>query len=127
MKAELIKDMDTPHHRIAKGEPPVKKAGTIIVHPHAWALVRLGVAIPADKECEEKANMSREQIDAAGKIYAKAGIAHEDHDAFDQGLMTGYKPDGTRGDTWIPGPKWSEGAEQAYYDSRKEQEDDDDE
>jgi hypothetical protein len=71
MKAELLRDMDVHPARVKKGEPRVKKAGTIIVDPDAWKLVRIGVAKPADKECAERAGVSIEQIEAQGKLYVK--------------------------------------------------------
>lgn len=39
--------------------------GTIIDHPDAWKLVKLGQAEPADEECEKRADMTPEQIEAA--------------------------------------------------------------
>jgi hypothetical protein len=44
-----------------------------------------------------------------------AGIQPEDYDAYARGLMTGYKPDGKDGDTWIHGPNWTDGCEADYY------------
>jgi hypothetical protein len=127
MKAELLRDMGVHPARVKKGESHVKKAGTIIVDPDAWKLVRIGVAKPADKECAERAGVSIEQIEAQGKLYDKIGIASEDWDAFDQGLMVGYDPNGKKNATWLPGPKFTEGAEKAYYESRAEEDEDDDE
>lgn len=121
MKAELLRDMEVHPNRVKKGGPPIRPAGTIIVHPDAYKLVRLGVAKPADKECADKAGMTLEGIEAQGKLYDKIGIASEDWDAFDQGLMVGYKPDGKKNDTWLPGPKFTEGCEKAYYESRTEE------
>src|SRR5687768_17033798 len=117
MKAKLTKDMDVHPKRWKEGESPIRKEGTIIDDPDAHKLVQIGVAVPADEECEERAGMSKEKIEAARKHYDKIGIAQKDWAAFDQGLMIGYKSDGKPGDTWIPGPKWSEGAEESYYES----------
>lgn len=83
-------------------------AGTIIDHPHAWKLVKMGVAVPEDDECEKRAGMDPAQLVAAQHAQEKVrlGIAPEDYEAFDQGLMVGYEPDGE----WTPGPNFEEAA-----------------
>ena len=77
-------------------------AGTILDHPQAFLHVRLGNADPADEECEKAAGMTMEQIKTAQhhQDYVRHGIWPEDYQAFDDGLMIGYNPDGTN----IPGP-----------------------
>ena len=84
-------------------------AGTIIDHPEAWKLVKMGVAIPADDECEKRAGMNAAQLAAAQVAQEKtrAGIAPEDYEAFEQGLMVGYEPDGS----WKPGLNYEEYAQ----------------
>lgn len=104
MKCRLLRDMDcVPNDEFPDG---VKPQGTVIDHPDAWKLVRMGVASPADYECSEKADMSTTQIERAAKAYERlaAGIHPEDFSAFDAGYMTGYEQDGS----WIPGPNYAE-------------------
>lgn len=71
MKAKMISDEDGA------------KKGTIIDHPDAWKLVRLGVAEPADVECRKKAGMTPAKTEAAIAFQRKAkqGI----QDAIDAG------------------------------------------
>lgn len=38
-----------------------KPAGTVVDHPDAWLLVRLGTCRPVDAECQEKAGLTEEQ------------------------------------------------------------------
>lgn len=80
-------------------------AGTIIEHPDAYRLVRLGAAEPADEECQRAASVSPIQFQraVAAQRRAAAGIHPEDFDAFDAGEMVGYYPDGSH----IPGPNAS--------------------
>lgn len=126
MKAKLIIQMPKPPKLIRNGDSPFWDAGKVIEHPRAYRLVQQGVAVPADKECELKASMSDDRMIAAAAAYDKVskGIASEDYEAYDAGLMTGYKPDGKRGDTWQHGPNWVPGCEDEYY-SDDEDEDDD--
>jgi hypothetical protein len=82
-------------------------AGHVIDHVDAWRLVRQGVAVPADDECEKAANMTPAQHAAARRAYERVsrGIAPEDYDAFDRGEMIGYDERGH----WIPGPTYNGG------------------
>lgn len=75
--------------------------GTIIDHPDAWRLVRMGCAVPEDEECEAVANVPPEKRAAMQEHYRMValGIHPEDYEAFQAGEMEGYvdgKP--------IPGP-----------------------
>jgi hypothetical protein len=81
-------------------------AGTVIDHPDAFKLVRMGVGLPADEECEVAAGRTKAQLAQAQAAQDKVrlGIHPEDYDAYDQGLMLGYSPDGN----WIPGPNYEE-------------------
>ena len=114
MKAKLIREMDRLDHENlnANGKLTVKKvpAGTIIDHPDAFLLVRQGCAIAADDECQQKAGMTADRLKAAQYAYKRtaAGINPDDFDAYDAGLMVGYKPDGT----WELGPAADPDAEQ---------------
>ena len=132
MKAKLIRatqkiirdrDIRTGKKRMRLGVHPV---GTIINGPKAWLLCLQGVAVPADAECRRRVPMTDGQIEAAMNAYEKIdnGIQPVDYDAYDRGLMVGYKPDGKKGDEWKPGPNWTEGCEADYY-SYEEEEDDD--
>ena len=132
MKAKLIRDMPklvrvnkdgkTVMRRIADGI----RSGTVIDHPKAYFLVKQGVAEPADAECATAAGMTPETFEAAKKAYDKVskGIHPEDYEAYEQGLMVGYKPDGQRDDSWLPGPKWTAGCEADYYESKQEEDQD---
>jgi len=73
------------------------KLGTIIEHPRAVRLVQQGVALPADDECREAADMSLTDLMAAQKAYEKArlGIHPDDHPLFDAGIIAGYEGDGS--------------------------------
>ena len=77
-------------------------AETVIDHPDAWKLVRMGMAVPADEECGVAANMTEREMavvqHAQGRV--TAGIHPDDYEAYDAGLMTGYYPDGSH----RPGP-----------------------
>jgi hypothetical protein len=90
-------------------------AGTIIDHQEAWKLVQSGMAVPEDEECAKRVNMNPAQMATAQVAQEKArlGVAPEDYQAYDDGLMRGYKPDGS----WIPGPNFDE---YAWNESRKD-------
>lgn len=91
MKARLIRDTSRPNpaydkraaHEARKAgqkysvpqETPVPK-GTEIDHPDAWWLVKMGMALPLDAECGERAGMTDDQIQAA--ILAQDRMANED-------------------------------------------------
>lgn len=130
MKAKLIrqaKRLVRDKDRTGKRKLRIEKipAGTEIEGPKVHLLCLQGMAVPMDKECMRKVNMTDEQIEAATKAYEKiaAGIQPEDYDAFERGLMSGYKPDGKEGDTWKPGKNWTPGCEDDYYDSEEEDDD----
>jgi hypothetical protein len=86
-------------------KPGVKQwlePGTVIEHPRSYMLVRMGVADAADDEAEKAANMTNTQKQQAKVAYERVsrGIAPEDYEAFDDGEIMGYNPDGSP----IPGP-----------------------
>lgn len=63
MKATLNRDMGcVPCREFPNG---IKPSGTVIEHPDAYKLVRLGVATAADEECERKAGMTPQRMAAA--------------------------------------------------------------
>lgn len=101
--------------------------GTVVEHPMAYKLCLQGRAVPDDRECRSRVNMTDSEIEAASNAYDKIakGIAREDYDAYDRGLMDGYKPDGEKGDTWKPGPNWTEGCEAEYYSDDEDDDEDD--
>lgn len=80
-------------------------AGMTREHPDAWKLVRMGVAVSADAECEKKVNMTDLQLAQVqhAQRRVRAGIHPDDYAAFDAGEMIGYYPDGS----FIPGPNAS--------------------
>lgn len=81
-------------------------AGTVLENPHVHTLVRQGIAIPEDDECAKAAGMTPEQMTVAqhARQRVRLGIAPDDFEAFDQGIMVGYKPDGS----FIPGPNYAD-------------------
>ncbi len=90
------------------------QAGTVIDHPSAYKLVRLGVAVPADDECKALADPTPEQQEKALFLYNRtaAGIRPEDFEAYAAGILIGYNPDGSP----IPGPNF----EEAEWQQRKQ-------
>lgn len=48
-----------------------KPAGTVVEHPDAWRLVRMGVARPADEECRLAANVSEERLQVLAAKYER--------------------------------------------------------
>ena len=86
-------------HEFPDGKKPV---GTIIDHPAAYRLVRLGVAVPYDEECERAAGMNDGQVKAAQYAAKRTalGIRPDDFEAYDSGEIAGYYGDGSN----IPGP-----------------------
>ncbi len=88
-------------------------AGTILDLPEAYKFVQHGIADPADEECRAAAGMSDPEIVLAKMRQRRtsAGIAMEDYDVFDKGIMVGYNPDGT----FKPGPNF----EAAEWEQRK--------
>ena len=106
MKCLMIRDMPASR-RAAKQYPTgIVSRGTVIDHPDAHVLVRMGVAVAADEECQAATRMTPADTDRAAAAYEKVekGIHPEDYAAFDGGLMIGYHPDGS----WIPGPNYVE-------------------
>lgn len=83
-------------------------AGTDYEHPEADFFVRNGQADPVDQECIDAVGaMTPEQRVLVKKRYRRlaAGIAQEDFELFDAGVILGYnKSDGS----YIPGPNWDE-------------------
>lgn len=109
MKCRYLKDIHEPREQYWGADGTVEKdgqwywpAGTVEDHPRAYMLVRMGTAEPADEECEQRANMSAEQMAMAqrnARAVAK-GIQPEDYGRFFSGELAGYNPDGSE----IPGP-----------------------
>jgi hypothetical protein len=108
VKAKLLRTEQRPPqnkdeqcHFNRTGTLPTVPAGTVIDHPAAWQLVRMGMAEPADDECCDRADMTPERMAAAQKAQEKVrlGIHPDDFQAFDAKLLKGYQEDGT----WIPG------------------------
>lgn len=91
----------------ASGKLPCRPAGTVINHPDAAMLVRMGIAEPVDEECRLAAGMTVDQMVAAQRAQecVRRGIAPEDYEAFEAGKMVGYDENGD----WIPGPNYIAG------------------
>lgn len=84
---------------------PFWKRGAVLEHPEAYKLVRQGCAVPTDEACAIRANRNPSEIRAAQKAYERVnrGIAPEDYDKFDAGIILGYTPEGD----YIPGPNFN--------------------
>ena len=82
------------------------RQGAILTRPDSYMLVRLGVAEPADEECQMAASMTSAQRAAAQHASRRlaAGIHPEDFHLYDAGIITGYNPDGT----YKPGPNFAQ-------------------
>lgn len=111
MKCRLIREVErparTPEEELAAeqtGRFPIMPVGTEIDHADAYLLVQMGVAVPADEECELAAKMTPEKMRAAQYAYERTsrGIHPGDFEAYDAGLMVGYDEQGK----WIPGPNY---------------------
>lgn len=104
MKAKLLRRMEMApgHPDFIPGVKQWLEPGTLIDHPKSYMLVRMGVADAADDECEKAAAMTNTQKAQAQLAYQRVskGIAPEDYQAFDDGEIAGYNPDGSP----IPGP-----------------------
>ena len=98
------------------------KRGTIIDNPRAVRLVQQGVALPADDECREAADMSPADLQAAQQAYERTrlGIVPDDFPLFDAGIIAGYEGDGS----YKPGPN-AHMAPDVFTDPDDEDEDDD--
>ncbi len=104
MKCKTIRSLST--NRSPKFPDAVMPIGTVIEDPQAFMLVRMGVAEPADEECERAHGMTPEQLAEARRVYPRteAGIHPEDFELWDAGVIVGYNPDGS----YKPGPNWIE-------------------
>lgn len=82
----------------------IRPAGTLLDHPQAYVLVRMGVAEPADEECERRADRSPAQLAEAAHAAERTakGIHPDDFAKFDAGEITGYAPNGD----YTPGPNF---------------------
>lgn len=107
MKCRLLRDMACDKH--PKFPTGIRKAGSVINHPDAYQLVRMGVAQAEDEECAAKVGMTPEELAEAAKAYERVsrGIHPDDYAAYDAGKMIGYNPDGS----WKPGPNYVPGDE----------------
>ena len=133
MKARLIRDLKGPpserfpspwecsvcpesgigakRTQCPKCESPVRQKsavipkGTVLDVPDAYRLVQMGVAEPADEECQRRANRTPNQMVVAQYAYERTslGIHPEDYGAYESGEMVGYNPDGS----FIPGPAFT--------------------
>lgn len=96
------------------------------------ALVRLGVAVPADDECAKACCMTSEEMEYAQERYelqyqrVQKGIKEKDFGLFNARIIDGYDEFGQ----YIPGPKWDEyqaALEEAGLDQQEPDTEDDDE
>lgn len=110
MKAKLLIDKEIADIRWAQAELAEERevlrngvmtkawfypAGAVIEHPEAFWLVRAGEALPADEECRVACGMDDEAIEKAIAARKRIHIHPSDWKLFDEGLITGYKPDGS--------------------------------
>lgn len=88
------------------GKLPIYKAGRELEGPDVVKLVRMGFAEPADEECEKAHGMTEEQLLKArfAAMRTAKGIHPDDFEAYDAGVITGYRTDGS----YQPGENWVE-------------------
>lgn len=103
---------------------PFWKKGATLETTEAYRLVQMGVAEPADEECEKLACRTPEELNLAKRAYERVsrGIDPKDYDLFDGLVIEGYNPDGS----YKPGPNWHK-YEEAKRQESEAQEDDEDE
>lgn len=82
------------------------RLGAIVERDDSHLLVELGVAEPADEECERAAGMTPDERRAAQHAARRlsAGIHPEDFALYDAGVIVGYNGDGT----YKPGPNFDQ-------------------
>ena len=98
MKAKYLRDMTGPNPAYNKDQAAAnalagkpynvphsipKPAGSIVEHPKAYMLVRMGIAEPADQECEEMAG-----VDLSAEAVAERARHYE---AVEKGMSTKKK------------------------------------
>lgn len=90
------------------------KVGAVIDDPMVFRLVQMGVAEPADNECEKRANMTPAKMAAAIHAYERTnkGIHPDDFERYESGELAGYDTDGSD----IPGPNFIEEEEEEEED-----------
>lgn len=127
MKCRLLRQMDRHFENPEEvlefkrtRRMPTFPAGHVLENPDAYKLVQMGVAEPADKECENAVGMTAEELQQARRAYERTdkGIVPEDFELFDQGIIAGYDADGN----YVPGPNWNQ-AEHAAEEAGEEAED----
>lgn len=105
MKARIIRsDMQPSKRYSGPVEDGYIAEGAVVDDPHAFMLVRMGVAVPADDECEAAAAMSPEAMARAQYAYERQvrGIAPKDFERYDNGEISHVLPDGS----YAPGPNY---------------------
>lgn len=89
-----------------EGKRLIAPIGTTIDDPECWRIVLMGQAEAADDECKAMTVQTDEQraltLHAAARL--AAGIAKEDFDLYDRGIIVGYNADGS----YKPGPNWDQ-------------------
>lgn len=113
MKCRLLRQMDRHFENPEEvlefkrtRKMPTFPAGHFLENADAYKLVQMGVAEPADKECEDAVGMTAEELQQARRAYERTdkGIVPEDYELFNQGVIAGYDAEGN----YIPGPNWRE-------------------
>ena len=109
MKSKLIID----RNRVISRDPYEEEnlpAGTVIDHPDAHQLVKLGVADPADDECLEACKGVDIELAKKNAERLRRGIHPEDFDIYEAGIMDGYDNNGkpTLGGILVPKKKITE-------------------
>jgi hypothetical protein len=84
----------------------IAPVGAIVNDPDCWRIVMMGQAEPADDECAERCKQTAEERAATLHAAARlaAGIAPEDFELFDKGVISGYLKDGS----YKPGPNFDQ-------------------
>lgn len=105
MRAKIVRSDIQPSKRYdGPLENGLVPEGTVIDHPHAYMIVRMGVAVPDDDECRDAAAMSPEAMERAQYAYERQvrGIAPKDFERYDNGEISHVLPDGS----YAPGPNY---------------------
>ncbi|MEO1063748.1 MAG: hypothetical protein AAFZ07_20210 [Actinomycetota bacterium] len=103
MKCELL-------YELTGTDGEAKPIGTVIDHPDAYKLVKMGCAKPADAECLERAEewaarLGKPLPECLAEAFVayratSKGIHPDDLEKFKSGEIDGYTPDGK----YVPGP-----------------------
>jgi hypothetical protein len=135
VKAKLINDAFADITKRTEDQPPVKAitycgkidwvfpAGSEFSGPQAIFLVRCGMAIPSDEECEKAVDLSPAKLKELQLVRKMIDLGINDKDdqkLYRAGVILGYQPGSL---AYVPGPNWA-AYQQAQEQLKKEKEQD---